>query len=93
MSALLILAPITSVGAYEFNELTMSQEEIINATPAEEPSQEMIQIMSRSSNYNKYTIPGKKGTLTSNVWRSKQKTSGNTLQWNYQVSAVYSGSQ
>ena len=45
MSALLILAPITSVGAYEFNELTMSQEEIINATPAEEPSQEMIQIM------------------------------------------------
>ncbi|EID42606.1 hypothetical protein GT20_3288 [Parageobacillus thermoglucosidasius TNO-09.020] len=39
-----------------------------------------------------YTIPGGQGTLTSNVWRSTSATySGNTIQWDWQVSAVYSG--
>ncbi len=34
----------------------------------------------------------KNETLTSNVWRSTFGTkSGNTIQWDYQVSAVYSG--
>ena len=40
------------------------------------------------------TIPGSQGTLTSNVWRSTAATSsGNTLQWDWQVSAVYTGSK
>jgi len=40
------------------------------------------------------TIPGSQGTLTSNAWRSTSETaSGNTYQWEYQVSAVYSGSK
>lgn len=40
------------------------------------------------------TIPGGQGTLTSNAWRSTFKEgSGNTYQWDYQVSAVYSGNQ
>lgn len=40
------------------------------------------------------TIPGGQGKLTSNVWRSTSPTSsGNTYQWDWQVSAVYSGSK
>lgn len=31
------------------------------------------------------------GTLTSNVWRGNKTKSGNTIQWDYQVSAVYKG--
>lgn len=50
--------------------------------------------MPRSSQAKSYTIPGSQGILTSNVWRSTAgRTSGNTLQWDYQVSAVYSGSK
>lgn len=45
-----------------------------------------------SSQAKVYTIPGSKGTLTSNAWRSTYYTiSGNTYQWDYQVSAVYDG--
>ncbi|WP_088839328.1 hypothetical protein [Listeria sp. ILCC792] len=41
-----------------------------------------------------YSIPGKKGKITSNVWRSNYpSTSGNTGKYSYQVSAVYSGSK
>jgi hypothetical protein len=40
------------------------------------------------------TLPGGYGKLTSNAWRSSDYTeSGNTYQWDYQVSAVYSGSK
>lgn len=47
---------------------------------------------SRSAQGNVFTIPGGKGTLTSNAWRSTFSTSsGNTLQWDYVVSAVYTG--
>jgi len=36
---------------------------------------------------------GSYGSLTTNVWRSTNATtSGNTLQWDYQVSATYDGS-
>ena len=39
-------------------------------------------------------ILGGKGTLTSNAWRSTRDTSsGNTYQWDYHVSAVYSGNK
>lgn len=38
------------------------------------------------------TVPG--GKLTSNVWRQSIGTNyGNTVQWDFQVSAVYSGTQ
>ncbi|AGZ23051.1 hypothetical protein HO831_01095 [Streptococcus suis] len=48
----------------------------------------------RTAQGKKLTIPGGKGTLTSNAWRSTSATSsGNTYQWDYQVSAVYSGNK
>ncbi len=51
--------------------------------------------MLRSSQSKSYKIPGDKGTLTSNAWRTTGNgtESGNTLQWDYQVSAVYAGSK
>ncbi len=46
----------------------------------------------RASQGKKFIIPGGKGTLTANAWRSSYPTtSGNTYQWDYEVSAVYSG--
>jgi len=45
-----------------------------------------------SSDANTYTIPNQEGTLTSNVYMQTLPTiSGDTYQYNYQVSAVYSG--
>ena len=40
-------------------------------------------------------IPGGQGTVTSNAWRTtgNGSISGNTRQWEYQVSAVYAGSR
>ena len=48
-----------------------------------------------SSNSKDLTIPDNAGKLTSNCWRTTGNgtTSGNTLQWDYQVSAVYTGSK
>lgn len=52
------------------------------------------EIMPLSSQAKDYSIPGKQGTLTSNAWRQTVHTaSGNTYQWDYQVSAVYKGSK
>lgn len=46
----------------------------------------------RTAQGKELIIPGRQGTLTSNAWRSTIATSsGNTYQWDYQVSAVYSG--
>ncbi|MCD4838344.1 MULTISPECIES: hypothetical protein [Neobacillus] len=39
------------------------------------------------------TLPSSYGTLTSNAWRSGLTSSGNTYQFEYQTSAVYSGSK
>lgn len=51
-------------------------------------------ITPRAAQGKDYTIPGGQGTLTANAWRSTfSTTSGNTLQWDYQVSAVYSGTK
>lgn len=44
-----------------------------------------------ASNYKPLTIPGGKGKITSNVWKSGLTKSGNTYLFDYQVSAVYSG--
>lgn len=38
-------------------------------------------------------LPSGYGKLTSNAWRGGQRASGNTYQWDYQVSAVYTGSK
>jgi len=47
-----------------------------------------------SSQSNSITLPSNYGKLTSNVWRTTiGKVSGNSIQWNYQVSSVYSGSK
>ncbi|WP_341281206.1 hypothetical protein [Paenibacillus sp. FSL H8-0537] len=47
-----------------------------------------------STQAKQLTIPSSQGTLTSNVWRATVATSsGNTLQWDWQVSAVYSGTK
>lgn len=52
------------------------------------------EIMPLTSQGKDYKIPGSQGTLTSNAWRQTVHTpSGNTYQWDYQVSAVYSGSK
>lgn len=49
-------------------------------------------IMPLTSQAKPLSVPG--GTLTSNAWRSSSATtSGNTYQWDYQVSAVYDGSK
>jgi len=64
-----------------------------NATLADAPSNNTMVIMPRTAQEKSYTIPGGKGSITSNAWRTTGNGtwSGNTLQWNYQVSAVYSG--
>ncbi|WP_051233992.1 hypothetical protein [Butyrivibrio sp. NC3005] len=48
----------------------------------------------KSKQSKSYTINGNKGTLTANAWRTSLdgKKVNNTLQWDYQVSAVYAGS-
>lgn len=49
-------------------------------------------IATRAAQGKNYNIPGNKGTLTANAWRSSSPSvSGNTYQWDYQVSATYSG--
>lgn len=94
LSSFLCLFSVMPVFAIEINEPTMTQEELDNATPAEEEPSEGSFIMPRASNSNYLTIPSGKGKITSNAWRSSSPTtSGNTYQWNYQVSAVYSGSK
>ncbi|KQQ28857.1 hypothetical protein [Frondihabitans sp. Leaf304] len=48
-----------------------------------------------SADSSKVTLSGGGGTLTSNAWRTTGDgtVSGNTRKWEYQVSAVYSGSK
>lgn len=63
-------------------------------TPASADENMYNGITPRTAQAKDFTIPGNQGTLTSNAWRQTNKTeSGNTLQWDYQVSAVYSGSK
>ncbi len=69
---------------------TISREDLDNATIA--PKQNKVNYpVPRASNSRTYNIPGNKGTLTSNAWRSGLTKSGNTYQGDYQVSAEYSG--
>ena len=93
LASILCLTPTASVLAAEIGEPIMTQEELENATVADPPADESQNSpMPRTQNSKSYTIPGGKGTLTSNAWRSTVASSpGNTYQWDYQVSAVYSG--
>ncbi len=93
LASMLCLTPATSVLASETSEPTITQEELENATVADTLTGELQNSpMPRTKNSKSYTIPGGKGTLTSNAWRSIiGSSSGNTYQWDYQVSAVYSG--
>lgn len=46
------------------------------------------------SQEKKFKIPANQGVLTSNAWRfSVGSKIGNTIQWDYQVSAVYKGNK
>ena len=93
LASILCLTPTASVLAAEIGEPIMTQEELENATVADPPADESQNSpMPRTQNSKSYTIPGGKGTLTSNAWRSTVASSpGNTYQRDYQVSAVYSG--
>ena len=63
-------------------------------TPALEEENQCDGIAVRTAQGKNLKIPGGKGTLTSNAWRSTRESSvGNTYQWDYQVSAVYSGNK
>ena len=90
---MLCITSTASVFAAETSVPALTQEELENATIADTPSDESQDApMPRTSNSKSYNIPGGKGKLTSNAWRSSIASSaGNTYQWDYQVSAVYSG--
>lgn len=69
-------------------------EPVTGGTPASADENMYNGAAFRKAQEKPFIIPGGQGTLTSNAWRqSKETESGNTLQWNYQVSAVYSGSK
>lgn len=94
LATMLCVTPTASVFAAETNPPALTQEELENATVADTPTDEGQEStpMPLISNAKSYTIPGGKGKITSNVWRSTNpKSSGNTYQWDYQISAVYSG--
>lgn len=93
LAVMLCFTSTVPVSAAETNVPALTQEELENATVADTPADEAQNTpMPRAKNSKSYTIPGGKGKITSNAWRSSPgKTSGNTCQWDYQVSAVYSG--
>ena len=94
LAGVLFMAPVSSVAAAEMNSPIITREELDSATPADELTDGATGIMPRSADSKSYTIPGGQGTLTSNAWRSTTPDlSGNTYQWDYQVSAVYTGSK
>lgn len=78
-------------------EYVVSEEDLAEATPAEAMEvaiEEMVEIPleGKTSSYKDLTVPG--GKLRVNVWRStNKKQSGNTYEWDYQVSAVYTGTK
>lgn len=67
-------------------------EPAIGGTPALPSENQSNGFSVRASQGKKLTVPG--GILTSNTWRSSyERAVGNTYQWDYQVSAVYSGNR
>lgn len=94
LATMLCFTSTASVFATETNASALTREELENATLADTPADESRNTpMPTSANSKSYKIPGGKGTLTSNAWRSSSATgAGNTYQWDYQVSAAYVGS-
>lgn len=63
-------------------------------TPASEDENMYNGVALMTAQEKPLPIPGGQGTLTSNAWRQTHESkSGNTLQWDYQVSASYSGNK
>ena len=92
--SMLCLTSVVPTFAAETNGQELTQEELENATVADTSTNEGLESvpMPRTKNSKSYAIPGGKGEITSNAWRSRNaETAGNTYQWDYQVSAVYSG--
>lgn len=93
LATILCITPSASAFATELTSPALTQKELKNATVVDTPADDLQNVpMLRAKNSKSYIIPGRKGTLISNAWRSTAATSaGNTYQWDYQVSAVYSG--
>lgn len=90
-SLVLALIMICSLSVTAFAQ---TPEPATGGTPASADENMYNGITPRTAQAKPFTIPGGQGTLTSNAWRqTNETTSGNTLQWDYQVSAVYSGSK
>lgn len=63
-----------------------------NATEAPPLDDNDKTVILKTSSSKSYTIPGGKGILTTNAWRSSWgERTGNSYSWDYQVSAEYSG--
>ncbi|MDU7471390.1 MAG: hypothetical protein E7K67_01990 [Peptostreptococcaceae bacterium] len=85
----LALVTMTLLGAIPSYAQTLPQTDLSGFSPIKHYEQ---QERLKTKDSKELTIPGGQGTLTSNAWRSTTGTnSGNTIQWDYQVSAVYSG--
>ena len=90
MKKLNVFLSLTVASAICFTSITpiFAQE----SDSIKQDSENSAVVMPRTSNSKYLSIPGGKGKLTANAWRStNETTSGNTYQWDYQVSAVYSG--
>lgn len=91
VSLVLALIMICSLSVTAFAQ---TPEPATGGTPASADENMYNGITPRTAQAKPFTIPGGQGTLTANAWRqTNETTSGNTLQWDYQVSAVYSGSK
>lgn len=87
-----ILSVSLLIVAFLVPTAVFAYEPAIGGTPIDPEEGEDILISNRSNQGKQYTIPGGQGVLTANVWRSTiGEKRGNTIQWDYQVSAVYSG--
>ena len=91
------LAYILALGLLVANSIPANAETLkpaVGGTPALAEENQYDGTTVRAAQRKSFSIPGGQGTLISNVWRSTFKTSsGNTYQWDYQVSAIYSGNK
>ncbi|KAA8815595.1 hypothetical protein EMB92_09270 [Bifidobacterium callitrichos] len=94
LTVVMLLLPARYAFGDDISQIELSPQELESATVADPSGADPSSVMPLSKDSEPLTIPGGKGTLTSNAWRSSSYTvSGNTLKWDYQVSAVYSGNR
>ncbi|MGG7621542.1 hypothetical protein [Bacillus coreaensis] len=85
------LQPETDTSGFSPIEHYLDQEGISDI-PTNNTKDKKKDVSAQTAQSKSYSIPGGKGTLTSDAWRSTYSTkSGNTLQWDYQVTAKYTG--